>query len=409
MLMVVVILKYQPIEEFSILPGNLNEEEKMKNRSVYSILVLMIIASLAACAAPSTPIAPPPMPTTQPPAPTTPPPTPTIPPPSKFVPTPTPGPFEGMLVIDKLTSKALEGNLMGNPVEREFLVYLPPDYATSDKRYPVAYMLHGAGSNDYYSVIPVKNASKKLLENGEAKEIIFVFPDASNKIIGSMYMSSITNGDFETYITKELVEKVDSTYRTIPNRDSRAISGCSMGGMGSMHLGFKYPDVYGVVVPMNGLQLYEPFNDLEWESELSSFSNIIRSYSTLARSDFAWLASQAMIASPNPDNPPFYFDMPYKVENGKTIIDPEVYRKIQKLTVTNDINSYLAQPIRLNNLYIFTSDENKEEPYPTIFTEFDKYLTEKGIQHDFTMFPGPHCVYDYSPVIKYLSDHLVFE
>jgi hypothetical protein len=376
---------------------------KMKNRIIYLCFALIIVVSLPACSTAPTQSSVADATTTLLP------PTPTAQTCVVRVSTWTPSPFEGSLLIDKFTSQALEGNLMGNPTEREFFIYLPSDYATSNKRYPVVYVLHGANVTDGWLVKPVRTAAKKLLIKGDAKEMIYVFPDATNKLIGATYMSSIVNGDFETYITKELVEKVDSTYRTIPNRDSRAITGCSMGGMGALHLGLKYPDIYGVVVPMNGQQLYEPFMDLFWKEGITTFSNNYADWSELGSSGIGFMASQAMIAAPNPDNPPFYFDMPYKIENGKTIIDPVVYEKIMKLSVSNDIDAYLSQPMRLNNLYIFTSDENGKKPLPKIYDDFDNYLTTKRIPHDFTMIAGPHCTYDLSPVIKYLSDHLVFE
>ncbi len=380
----------------------------MKNQSIYLALVITLIASLVACVAPPTPTAPPAKATIKP----------TIPPISTskvtasvehFPTTGTPYPFQGRLVQDNLISKALEGNYMGNLTFRGFLVYLPSDYETSDKRYPVVYVLHGAWMGDSWLVPAVKDAMRKLLEQGEVNEMIFVFPDGTNKLIGSMWMSSAANGDFETYITKELVDKVDSTYRTIPNRDSRAITGCSMGGLGSLHLALKYPNIYGVAVPMNGLQMYKPFIDEYWKQGLSGFSGDYSSWKELAGSEIAFMSSLAMIASPNPNKPPFYFDMPYKKENGKTVIDQVVYDKVKDISVEKDIDSYLAQPTRLNNLYIFTSDEDGEEPWPKIFTDFDSYLTSKGIPHDFTIFSGGHCTYDLSPVIKYLSDHLVFE
>ena len=79
--------------------------------------------------------------------------------------------------------------------------------------------------------------------------MIFIFPDASNQLKGSMYLSSPTIGDYETYITQELVELVDATYRTIPNRNSRGITGCSMGGDGSIYLALKYPGVFSAAAP----------------------------------------------------------------------------------------------------------------------------------------------------------------
>ncbi len=82
--------------------------------------------------------------------------------------------------------------------------------------------------------------------------MILVFPNASNKLGGSMYLSSPTIGDYETYLTRELVDFVDANYRTLAQRDSRGITGCSMGADGAMHLALKYPDVYSVAAPYSG-------------------------------------------------------------------------------------------------------------------------------------------------------------
>ena len=130
----------------------------------------------------------------------------------------------------KITSKALAGNLLGDPATRTYSVLLPPSYATSDKRYPVVYVLHWYTGKDYSMVGPMLVPYKTLLREDKVQEMIFVFPDASNKLGGSQYLSSPTIGDYETYITQELVDLVDATYRTIPDRNSRGITGCSMGG-----------------------------------------------------------------------------------------------------------------------------------------------------------------------------------
>ena len=65
-------------------------------------------------------------------------------------------------------------------------------------------------------------------------------------------MSSSTIGDYEAYLTKELVETIDANYRTIPSRENRGIMGCSMGADGALHLALKYPDVYSVAAPYSG-------------------------------------------------------------------------------------------------------------------------------------------------------------
>ncbi len=94
------------------------------------------------------------------------------------------------------------------------------------------------------------------LEEGGAQEMIFVFPDANNTFHGSQYLSSPTIGDYETYLTQELVAHIDGTYRALPDRASRGITGCSMGGDGSMGLALKYPNVFSVAAPASGTYDY---------------------------------------------------------------------------------------------------------------------------------------------------------
>jgi S-formylglutathione hydrolase FrmB len=89
--------------------------------------------------------------------------------------------------------------------------------------------------------------------------MILVLPDGNNKFQGSNYLSSPTIGDYETYIARELVAQVDAKYRTIAQRDSRGITGCSMGGDGAMHLALTFPDVYSVAAPMSAT--YDFAND----------------------------------------------------------------------------------------------------------------------------------------------------
>jgi hypothetical protein len=124
----------------------------------------------------------------------------------------TPGP--GRLETDEITSQALAGNLLGDPATRKFQVYLPSGYDTSNHRYPVVYVLH-LYPGDYMSFSGQTPRSLETLIAGDKVEpMILVFPDAYNKLGGSMYWSSPTIGDYETYITRELVQQIDATYRT---------------------------------------------------------------------------------------------------------------------------------------------------------------------------------------------------
>src|SRR5215813_8560812 len=87
------------------------------------------------------------------------------------------------------------------------------------------------------------NADKDIAA-GTMKEMILVSPDAFTKYSGSMYSSSATTGDWESYIAEDLVSYVDSHYRTIADRMSRGLAGHSMGGYGTIRIGMKRPDVF---------------------------------------------------------------------------------------------------------------------------------------------------------------------
>lgn len=121
---------------------------------------------------------------------------------------------EGKLEWGEIHSPALEGNLIGDAATKPFAIYLPPSYETSDKRYPAFYVLHGyTGSAG--SLTTIKPTIDLMFRNGDIGGMIAVFVDGSNKFRGSHYLSSKTIGDYETYITKDLVNHIDTNYRTI--------------------------------------------------------------------------------------------------------------------------------------------------------------------------------------------------
>src|SRR5215467_10429952 len=140
---------------------------------------------------------------------------------------------------------ALEGNLEGDTVNRDVLVFLPPSYAKeTSRRYPVVYALHGyfIGAEQWSHEIQIPQTIEGAFAQG-IKEMIVVLPDSKTLHNGSMYSSSVTTGDFEKFIAHDLVAYVDAHYRTIPDRASRGLAGHSMGGYGTTRIGMKHPDV----------------------------------------------------------------------------------------------------------------------------------------------------------------------
>ena len=129
----------------------------------------------------------------------------------------------------KIHGTALEGNLERDAVDRDVIVFLPPDYAAQkNRRYPVVYPLHGysIGAEQWTHEIQVPQTIEGAFAQG-AQEMIVILPDSKTVHDGSMYSSSVTTGDFEQFIAHDVVAYIDAHYRTIPVRTSRGLVGHS--------------------------------------------------------------------------------------------------------------------------------------------------------------------------------------
>jgi pimeloyl-ACP methyl ester carboxylesterase len=215
----------------------------------------------------------------------------------------------------KVNGAALQGNLEGNAVDRTVLVFLPPSYAKQkSRRYPVEYALHGysIGAEQWAQEIHVPQTVEGAFAEG-VQDMIVVLPDSKTVHNGSMYSSSVTTGDFELFIARDLVAWIDSHYRTIAKRSSRGLAGHSMGGYGATRIGMKHADVFGSVYIMSPCCLAPrgagPVNPAI-EKALASVKTPADSAS-LSFGPRAQLASAAAW-SPNPKNPPLYLDLPMK-------------------------------------------------------------------------------------------------
>jgi pimeloyl-ACP methyl ester carboxylesterase len=368
-----------------------SEADALVRKSEHVLSTLLIIATLmAACAAPTAEPKPiPPTATSQP-------------------PTATPKP-RGRTESGQITSQALTDNLIGDSAKRRFRIYLPPGYETSDDRYPVVFALHG-WRGDYEELYMMGSELNSLIAEGKAQTMIIVYPDADNAFWGSWYHSSATIGDYETYITSELVDYVDANYRTLPNRESRGITGCSMGGDGAIHLAFKYPDVFGAAAPVSGLYDYDYENDTWWEEAREDFQGQPENLNLRGIPwPVVWFMGGAAIAAPNPDNPPFYLDMPFEIVDGEGQIVSEVYEKIIALAPKNEVHDYLDQPVRLRGLLVVQEQMNVPEEV-VVGRNFDQLLTDLDVEHEYLELDAGHCHETwYAPVLEFMSDHLAHD
>jgi endo-1,4-beta-xylanase len=137
-----------------------------------------------------------------------------------------------------------------------YLIYLPPDYETAKgARYPVLYYLHGLFATAAHSArefVPHLDAAIRAQRMPAAIAVMV------NGIRDSRYVDSFDGQrPVETVIIKDLIRHVDETYRTVATREGRAIEGFSMGGFGAARLGFKFPELFGVVSIFAGALLDE--------------------------------------------------------------------------------------------------------------------------------------------------------
>ena len=133
-------------------------------------------------------------------------------------------------------------------------VVITPDSYNGEIQFPVLYLLHGhGGSYSYWTSL-----SDEAKQMADQYNFIIVCADGNND---SWYFDSPMDSTsrYETYVAKELVQWIDSNYKTIPNRKARAITGLSMGGHGALYLAFRHQNVYGACGSMSGGVDIRPF------------------------------------------------------------------------------------------------------------------------------------------------------
>ena len=183
-------------------------------------------------------------------------------------------------VMDNLTldSKILKG-------ERKFAVYLPPDYDSSSRSYPVLYLLHGY-TDDHTGWVQfgeVLHITDKAILSGEATPMIIVMPDADTGLPG--YTNAISGKwNYEDFFFKELMPHVEERFRIKKDKRYRAISGLSMGGGGTFIYALRRPDLFSSAAPLSaslGPQSLEEMNKLRYlRYKNSNFSlNDFKTYS----------------------------------------------------------------------------------------------------------------------------------
>lgn len=136
--------------------------------------------------------------------------------------------------------------------DRKFAVYLPPDYETSERSYPVLYLLHGGGDDQtgWVQFGEVLHITDKAIREGIATPMVIIMPDANTGIRG--YSNDITGSwRYEDFFFQELMPYVEKKYRIKGEKRYRAVAGLSMGGHGSFLYALHRPDLFSSACPLS--------------------------------------------------------------------------------------------------------------------------------------------------------------
>jgi len=299
-------------------------------------------------------------------------------------PDPVPGAKAATVEHVKIHGKALEGNLEGDAVDRDALVILPPGYgADTARHYPVVYALHGysIGAEQWSQEIHVPQTIEGAFAKG-AREMIVVLPDSKTVHNGSMYSSSVTTGDFENFIARDLVAYIDAHYRTIARRESRGLAGHSMGGYGTTRIGMKHADVFGSLYIMSPCCL-APRAAAQLKPEDEAALTAVKTPADSASLPFILRAQLASAAawSPNPHNPPLYLDLPVGANQ----------QAVLNRWAANAPLAFLDQYVAgLRQYRAIALDVGDQDGLRTDTGKLHDLMDSYGIANSFEIYPGTH-------------------
>ena len=299
-------------------------------------------------------------------------------------------------------SPSLEGNAAGDPPTRSAQVYLPPTYDRTEKRYPVLYLLHGTGV-DEHSFDGIRSVADNLIRERLMEEFIIVAANGQSKYAVSFYENSELNGNHRDYIVQDLVNHIDATYRTVPERDSRGVAGHSTGGYGALLFGMKHPDVFGAVYSYSGggLCFSRPECVAYLGAETAMFSDEvvslfgnpesllrnIRNPSQVAGPFPQEMYSMAAAFSPNLENDPMLVDLPWEMPGMKVI--PEVRDRWYEHDLFVLLPDHTEALKSLRGLAFDVGDRD-DVGLQGENISLHESLLESDVPHEFELFSGGH-------------------
>jgi S-formylglutathione hydrolase FrmB len=319
----------------------------------------------------------------------------------------------GTVVRTMINATSLQNTGGENP-NRKVSVYLPPNYETSGKRYPVIYFLHGFMGTD--SISPwMSNVLDAGIEKNKIRPFIMVISNQYTLYQGSFYSNSTLTGNWADFTARELVAYIDKNFRTLANRDGRGISGHSMGGYGALKLAMLYPDVFTSVYALSpGLLAFVK----EFGPNSDSYKQLA-AITTKEELDKTYypkvIVAVARAWSPNASKPPFFCDLPFTYAGDSLIIDSVLVKKWKQNMPVYMVDEYAANLRKLKAIKLDWG-RNDASRFPLQCGMFSQELENLGIEHFAEEYIGTHTNKIWTTdgrvlneLLPFFNDYLKFE
>ncbi len=303
----------------------------------------------------------------------------------------------GVIHFDTVVAPSLKGNLLGDSDRRAVSVYVPPGYSKNlRKRYPVVYLLHGFAADHrafiggVYTGMDMRLSMDSLIGAGLIKPMIVVTPNARNAFDGSFYVNSVTTGNWEDFVVRDLTSYVDRHYRTIRNRSARGLAGHSMGGFGALRVGMKHPETFSAIYALSPCCLGQDHRTgsnfaASWKKvlALTEFSQI-KDAGFLGDIDLALSG----VYAPDPKRLPFFVDVPFRLE-GNALVTVESVASRWHPTPIEMVPDHVKDLKRMSIAFDAGSEDALVD-IPGNVLRLDSLLTTVGVAHTMATYHGNH-------------------
>lgn len=336
---------------------------------------------------------------------------------------------QGKVVVQKFLAPSIQNNKGGEDPLRQVSVYLPPGYDNSNERYPTIYFLHGLAVNDslMFLYIGFKELMDKAISSGKIRPMILVLPNSDNRYRGSFYTNSTLTGNWADFIGKDVVAYADKNFRTIPERNSRGLSGHSMGGNGVLKIGMLFPDVFAAVYSMSPavLNWSHDFtirnNGFKRISKAKNEKDVLKGFDESEGFDevgfyAAVLSGMGRAYSPNENHKLLQANLPVSFIGDSAVYNLDVIKQWENNFPLNMIEAHLPGLRSLVALKIDWGGNEEFSHIPATAMQFSKKLEAYRIKHFAEEYIGDHVNmlggFDgriYTELLPFFNDNLVFK